>query len=115
MRSLLCMLTLTLIGCASPKPVIPTTAAVSPAVLSETDRAQARIDESIETGKAIETSDGQKLICRQESVANTRLRNRKTCLTEEQWRARSDAAKDSFRDASRHGLPPTERGKVGGY
>lgn len=99
----------TLIGCASPKPVA---AGAGPAMAAakETDqqRAQRLIDYSVDSGDPINTADGKKLVCKQESVTNTRLKNKKICMTPEEWQARTDNAKDGMRDAARAGeyLPP---------
>jgi hypothetical protein len=104
MRSLiyptLCLIALS--GCASPPPKQAT-----PAQLAD-ERAQRLINNSIENGDAINTADGKSLICRQETVTNTRLKNKKICLTEEQWRERTNNAKDGLDDARRQGeyLPP---------
>jgi hypothetical protein len=96
-----------LAGCASPKPVAPS---AGPAAAKETDqqRAERLINYSVASGEPINTADGQKLICKQESVTNTRLKNKKICLTPEQWQARTDNAKDAFKDARDAGdyLPP---------
>lgn len=98
---------LALIGCASPKPA---ETGVGPAMAKETDqqRAQRLINYSVESGEPINTADGKKMICKQESVTNTRLKNKKLCLTEEQWQARSANAGDSFKEARDAGeyLPP---------
>ena len=40
-------------------------------------------------------------VCREETVTNTRLKNKKVCLTPEEWFARSEAAKDAFRETNR--------------
>lgn len=94
-------------GCASPKPAEPTAAT---AEVKETDkqRAERLINFSAESGEPINTSDGKKLICKKESVTNTRLRDKKVCLTPEQWQARTNNAKDSFREAldTSESLPP---------
>ena len=96
-----------LVGCASPKPAAPS---AGTEVAKETDqqRAQRLINYSVDSGDPINTSDGQKLICKQESVTNTRLKSKKICLTPEQWQARTDNAKDSFKEARDAGdyLPP---------
>ena len=110
MRSVICLSVclFALIGCASPKPAEP-----GPALAKETDaqKAQRLIDFSVETGEPINTADGKKMICKQESVTNTRLKNKKICLTPEQWQARTDNAKDSFKEARDAGdyLPPEDR------
>jgi hypothetical protein len=97
----------TLIGCASPKPtqalvVGPT----SP--MSEDEKAKALIAKSIETGKPVMTTEGNLLVCKTESVTNTRLKDRKVCMTKEQWAARTDSARDAFQDTKRGSeeLPP---------
>jgi len=95
-----------LLGCASPQPATAPVASVGPAPPSESDRAKAAIAKSIETGEPIQTSDGSKLVCKQESVTNTRLRNRKVCLTEQQWAQRTDTARDAFKESDQPGLPP---------
>jgi hypothetical protein len=88
------------------------TTAVSgpPRAAKETDdqRAQRLINHSIESGESISTAEGHKLVCRQEAVTNTRLKNRKICLTQAQWAERSNNAKDAFRDTLKGGetLPP---------
>ncbi|MBL8269685.1 hypothetical protein [Steroidobacter sp.] len=95
-----------LVGCASPqnKPVAATQSA------QETDqqRAQRLINYSVESGQPINTADGKKLLCKQETVTNTRLKNKKVCLTEDEWLARTGNARESFREAIRAGeyLPP---------
>lgn len=97
-----------MIGCASPKPAA--TSAEPLAATQETDdqRAQRLINFSAETGEPINTSDGQKIICKQESVTNTRLKNKKTCLTAQQWAERTNNAKDAMRQAvhDSQALPP---------
>lgn len=99
---------LSLIGCASPKPA-PTEAAPV-AAIKETDdqRAQRLINYSVESGEAINTADGKKMVCKQESVTNTRLKNKKICLTAEQWAERTNNAKDGMRQAinDSQALPP---------
>jgi propanediol dehydratase small subunit len=98
----------TLIGCASPKPAAPTAAPAVAAEETAEQRAQRLIDYSVQSGDAINTSDGKKLVCKQESVTNTRLKSKKICMTPEEWQARTDNAKDGMRDAVRAGeyLPP---------
>lgn len=100
-----------LIGCASPpQPVASNAVSGPPTAVKETDdqRAQRLINHSIESGESIATAEGNKLVCRQESVTNTRLKSRKICLTQAQWAERSDNAKDAFRDTMKGGeaLPP---------
>jgi hypothetical protein len=97
-----------LIGCASSPPAAPTAGAAVAAKETEEQRAQRLINYSIESGDPINTADGKKLVCKQEGVANTRLKSKKICLTPEQWQARTDGAKDGMRDAVRAGeyLPP---------
>jgi hypothetical protein len=97
----------TLTGCASPKPtqalvVGPT----SP--MSEDEKAKALIAKSVETGKPVMTTEGNLLVCKTESVTNTRLKDRKVCMTKEQWAARTDSARDAFQDTKRGSeeLPP---------
>jgi hypothetical protein len=108
-RSVICLSVclFALIGCASPKPAEPQ---AGQALAKETDaqKAQRLIDFSVESGEPINTADGKKMICKQESVTNTRLKNKKICLTEEQWQARTDNARDSFKEARDAGdyLPP---------
>jgi hypothetical protein len=84
----------------------PTTA--TPKQETEQQRAERLINYSVASGEAINTSDGKKLVCKQESVTNTRLKSKKTCLTEDQWLERSANAKDGFQEAKRagDGLPP---------
>lgn len=96
-----------LLGCASPKPA-PTAATVTPAPASDDERARRLVDFSVETGEPIHTAEGKKLICKQESITNTRLKNRKVCMTQEQWVARTENARDSFSEAKRASeeLPP---------
>jgi hypothetical protein len=96
-----------LVGCASPKPAAPN-AGTEMAKETDQQKAQRLINYSVESGNPINTADGQKLICKQESVTNTRLKNKKICLTPEQWQARTDNAKDSFKEARDAGdyLPP---------
>jgi cytochrome c5 len=100
---------LTLLGCASPKAVEPNP---DPAVaaVKETDdqKAQRLINYSVESGEAINTADGKKIICKQESVTNTRLKNKKLCLTQAEWQTRTANAKDGFKEAldSSQALPP---------
>jgi hypothetical protein len=72
-----------------------------PAQIVQTPAAQAA---------ATDPSSDSKIVCREESVTNTRLKNKKVCLTRAEWRAREEAAKDSFRDANRHGVPPRSDG-----
>lgn len=94
-----------LLGCASPKP-----APTDVAAIKETDdqRAQRLINYSAESGEPINTADGKKMICKQEGVTNTRLKNKKICLTPEQWAERTNNAKDSMRQAinDSQALPP---------
>lgn len=114
LRSSICssLCLLALFGCAAPKPATTTTTAnVGPTRdIPETDaqRAQRLINHSVETGDPISTAEGQKMVCKKESITNTRLKSKKVCLTEEQWAARSDNAKDGFQEARRGGeeLPP---------
>jgi len=106
MRSWFVVIAVALAGCAAPKPAPPPVASVGPAPLSENDRAQAMIAKSIETGQPIVTNDGRALVCKQESVTNTRLRNRKVCLTKEEWAKRTDSARDAFKESDQPGLPP---------
>jgi hypothetical protein len=75
----------------------PSTAEKATAQIAQTPAAQ-------ETA-ATSPSDS-KIVCREETVTNTRLKNKKICLTKAEWRAREEAAKDAFRDANRHGVPP---------
>lgn len=98
----------TLIGCVSPKPVAPPAAPAVAAEETTEQRAQRLINYSVESGDPINTADGKKLVCRQESVTNTRLKNKKICMTPEEWQARTDNAKEGLRDAVRAGeyLPP---------
>lgn len=95
---------LTLMGCASPQP------AATAVTAQETDqqRAERLIDFSAESGEPINTSDGQKLLCKKEGVTNTRLKSKKICLTPEQWQARTNNARDAFQEAVGAGeeLPP---------
>lgn len=107
----ICMLML--VGCASPGPAPSATAAATattatPKQESEKERAQRLINYSVASGETINTSDGKKMVCKQESVTNTRLKNNKICLTEDQWLERSANAKDGFQEAKRAGdhLPP---------
>lgn len=101
---------LAMLGCASPPPAPTAAAAGTASPQKETDdaRAQRLINYSVESGAPINTADGKKLICKQESVTNTRLKNRKVCLTEAEWMARTDNAKEGLKDAVRAGeyLPP---------
>jgi hypothetical protein len=113
LRSSICssVCLLAMLGCAAPKPVTTTTANVGPTRdIPETDaqRAQRLINHSAETGEPINTAEGKKLICKQESVTNTRLKTKKTCLTEDEWIARTNNAKDGLHEATRAGeyLPP---------
>ncbi len=57
------------------------TAARGTAKKQTTRSAQRLIDYSVESGEPINTADGKRLICKQESVTNTRLKNKKICLT----------------------------------
>ena len=116
MCSSICMLML--IGCASSPPAptaaapTATTATAAPTQQElDKQRAERLINYSVESGEPINTADGKKIICKQESVTNTRLKNKKICLTEAEWLARSDNAKDGFQDAKRAGeyLPADER------
>lgn len=93
---------LVLVGCASPKPAQPT------AQETTEQRAQRLINYSVESGEPINTVDGKQLLCKQETVTNTRLKNKKVCLTEDEWLARTGNARDAFREAIRAGeyLPP---------
>ena len=88
-----------LMGCASPPPAAPALAG------EETDeqRAQRLINYSVESGEPINTADGQKIICKQESVTNTRLKSKKICLSQDEWLARTNNAKDGVRDTLRAG------------
>ena len=103
MRKLICssICMLALLGCASPQ-TAPTNAIATASTQKESDdaRAQRLINHSVETGEAINTADGKKLICKRESVTNTRLKDRKICLTEDEWLARTSNAKDGFREAA---------------
>jgi hypothetical protein len=95
--SSICMLTL--LGCASSPP--------SPTAAADKARAERLINYSAETGEPINTAEGKKIVCKNESVANTRLKNRKVCLTEAEWLARADSAKEGVNDAARSGaIPP---------
>ncbi|MFC4309553.1 hypothetical protein ACFPN2_10725 [Steroidobacter flavus] len=98
----------TLIGCASPKPAAPEAGPAVAAKETDDQKAQRLIKYSVESGEPINTADGKKLVCKQESVTNTRLKNKKICLTPEQWQARTDNAKEGVQDATRSGeyLPP---------
>jgi hypothetical protein len=97
----------TLIGCASPQPTQALVVSET-APMSEDAKAQALIAKSIETGKPVMTSEGRLLVCKTESVTNTRLKDRKVCLTKEEWSARTDSARDAFQDTKRGSeeLPP---------
>lgn len=114
MYKLMCssICTLLLLGCASPAPApsaaMATTATTTPKQETEKQRAERLINYSIASGETINTSDGKKLVCKQEAVTNTRLKNKKTCLTEDQWLERSANARDGFQEAKRAGeqLPP---------
>jgi len=92
-----------LIGCASPKPVPSDTPAVTAIKETDDQRAQRLINHSVDSGDPINTADGKKMICKQESVTNTRLKNKKICLTEAEWLARSNNAKDGMRETMRAG------------
>lgn len=94
-----------LIGCASPKPAAPTAAAAQE---TEQQRAQRLIDYSVESGQPIHTADGKKIVCKQESVTNTRLKNKKICLSQDEWVARTDNARNGLGEAIKSGesLPP---------
>lgn len=109
LRSSLCssLCLLALLGCAAPKPV-ETVANVGPTPETDTQRAQRLIDYSVESGEPISTAEGKKMVCKKESITNTRLKSKKVCLTEEQWAAREDNAKEAFGDSKRGGemLPP---------
>jgi hypothetical protein len=96
--SSLCLLAL--LGCAAPKPAA-TVASATPAPESDAQRAQRLINYSVETGEPINTADGKKMICKQETVTNTRLKNKKVCLTEEQWAERTNNARDNMGEAQR--------------
>lgn len=96
----LCLLAL--LGCAAPKPAA-TTASVSAPAETDAQRAQRLINHSVETGEPINTADGKKLICKQETVTNTRLKNKKVCLTQDEWLARTNNARDGLDDARRSG------------
>lgn len=97
----------TLIGCASPKPTQALVVSQT-APMSEDAKAEALIAKSIETGKPVMTSEGRLLVCRNEQQTDTRLRNRKVCLSKEEWDARTDSARDAFQDTKRGSeeLPP---------
>jgi hypothetical protein len=101
----LCLLAL--LGCASPKPAA-NTAGMGDTRDTSAERAQRLINYSVESGEPINTAEGKKLICKQESVTNTRLKTKKTCLTEEEWMARTNNAKEGIHEATRAGeyLPP---------
>jgi hypothetical protein len=92
-----------LIGCASPKPAPTDATPVAAAQETDDQRAQRLINYSAESGEPINTADGKKMICKQESVTNTRLKNKKICLTEAEWLARSNNAKDGMRETMRAG------------
>lgn len=98
--SSICMLAL--LGCASPQPapVNATTTAGAPRESGDA-RAQRLINHSVETGEPINTADGKKIICKRESVTNTRLKDRKICMTQDEWLARSNNAKEGFHEAAR--------------
>jgi hypothetical protein len=100
-----------LIGCASPKPVASDTAAIAATTETDDQRARRLINFSVESGEPINTADGKKIICKQESVTNTRLKNKKICLSEDEWLARSSNAKDGMREAMRSGeyVQPPQR------
>ncbi|WP_129781482.1 hypothetical protein [Peristeroidobacter soli] len=110
MRSLICLSVclVALLGCASPKPVAPTAAPAVAAKETDDQKAQRLINYSVESGEPINTADGKKIICKQESVTNTRLKNKKICLTQDEWTARTNNAKDGFKEAlnSSEALPP---------
>jgi hypothetical protein len=106
--SSLCLLAL--LGCAAPKPAATIANAGPTRDMPETEaqRAQRLINHSVESGDAIATAEGEKMICKKESITNTRLKSKKVCLTQEQWAARADNAKEGFSEARRGGeeLPP---------
>lgn len=90
-------------GCASTDRTLTSTPATD-------EQAAALIEQATATGAPVLQRDGdraQEVYCRQESVANTRLRTRRICLTAEQWQERGMATREALHDANRHGLPPT--------
>jgi hypothetical protein len=105
--SVLSVCLVALIGCASSPPA-PTPGPAMAAKESDDQRAQRLINYSVESGEPINTADGKKILCKQESVANTRLKNKKICLTRDEWLARTNSAKESMQEALRSGqeLPP---------
>jgi hypothetical protein len=102
LRSSICssLCLLALLGCAAPKPAA-TVASATPAPETDAQRAQRLINYSVESGEPINTSDGKKMICKQETVTNTRLKNKKVCLTEDQWAERTNNARDNMGEAQR--------------
>lgn len=44
---------------------------------------------------------GEKVVCREEMVTNSRLRKNKICLTEAGWHARRDGARDKWEEMRR--------------
>lgn len=97
-----------MLGCASPQPAAPTAATTTELKETDKQRAQRLINYSAESGEPINTADGQRLICKKESVTNTRLKNKKICLTPDQWQERVNNAKNSLEEARDSGeyLPP---------
>lgn len=91
-----------LAGCASNEQTISTTPASD-------EEAAALIEQATLSGRPVLQSNGkraQEVLCRRESVTNTRLRTRRVCLTAAQWQEREMATRDALNQADRPGLPP---------
>jgi hypothetical protein len=76
-------------------------ASATPSPETDAQRAERLINYSVESGQPIHTADGKKMICKQESVTNTRLKNKKVCLTEDQWAERTNNARGDMDEAQR--------------
>jgi hypothetical protein len=74
-----------------------TTAQTAPA--GQASQTQAATAKKASGGGGVANKDGK--VCRTESVTNTRLKTKKVCLTQEEWMAREEAAKDAFRDTAK--------------
>src|SRR5262245_54016041 len=91
-------------ACSTSQPVAPPSkpqAPTSPAAVEKSATTAA-------LGEPMKKKDGTTVYCRRESVTNTRLRDRKVCLTKEEWAARTDSATEAFNDANKQPMPPRE-------
>jgi hypothetical protein len=75
------------------------TATAQTAPAGQASQTQAPTAKKASGGGGVANKDGK--VCRTESVTNTRLKTKKVCLTQEEWMAREEAAKDAFRETAK--------------